>query len=116
MPAWRRALTEVLQCADGDLFAQSALQNIEEFFVNENLTLPQGKTWRTITANVFSVVNGKRILFENDRSLFHILRNGEPSAELVRERVASSMTADEIHEDVHGFFNKLKGIVGEASS
>jgi AAA domain, putative AbiEii toxin, Type IV TA system/AAA ATPase domain len=116
MPAWRRALTEVLQCADGDLFAQSALQNIEEFFVNENLTLPQGKTWRTVTANVFSVVNGKRILFENDKSLFHILRNGAPSAELVRERVASSMTADEIHEDVHGFFNKLKVIVGDASS
>jgi AAA domain, putative AbiEii toxin, Type IV TA system/AAA ATPase domain len=114
MPVWRRALAEVLQCKQDDLFAQSALQNIDGFFVNENLTLPLGKTWRTVSANVFSVVNGKRILFENDKSLFHMLRNGEPPVELVRERVAFSMTADEIHEDVHGFFNKLKVIVGDS--
>ena len=69
--------------------------------------LPPGKNWRAVPANIFTVVDGKRILFENDDSLFHSLRKGEPSVEVVRERVAAAMTADEIHEDVHRFFAKL---------
>lgn len=77
------------------------------FFADQNLTLPPGKTWRNVTANVFSVVNGKRILFEDDDSLFHRLRNGTPSVKLVREQIAMSMVTDEIHEDVHNFIGKL---------
>lgn len=114
-PAWRRAVIQVLQCTEGDLFVQSALQSIEEFFTNENLTLPKEKTWRNVGASVFSVVNGKRILFEkdgeNDASLFHILRQGKPSIEITRERVAAAMSAEEIHEDVHVFFKKLMEMV-----
>ena len=56
---------------------------------------------------MFSVVDGKRILFKNDDALFHRLRNGQPPLELVREQIALSMTADEIHEDVHQFMIKL---------
>jgi hypothetical protein len=92
---------------EDDLFAQSVLQTIDGFFADQNLTLPRGKTWRNVSANVFSVVDGKRILFENDDSLFQQLRNGEPSAQLIRETVAMSMLADEIHEDVHHFIAKL---------
>lgn len=109
--AWTRAVLQVLQVADDDLFVQSVLQTIADFFANENLTLPARKTWRNLTANIFSVVDGKRMLFENDGSLFHTLRNGEPSVELLRERVAAVMTADEIHEDVHQFFGKLMAMV-----
>ena len=110
-PAWRRAAAEVLQCAEGDLFAQATLQMIDRFFADENLTLSPGKTWRNVSANIFGAVNGKRILFENDNSLFHTLRNGTPSIELIRERVAAAMTTEEIHEDVHGFFEKLIAMV-----
>ena len=113
MPAWRRAAAEVLQCAEDDLFAQSSMQIIDGFFADENLTLPAGKTWRNVSASIFGVVNGKRILFENDSSLFHALRNGSPSVELIRERVAAAMTSNEIHEDVHGFFEKLLEMVGQ---
>jgi hypothetical protein len=111
-PAWRRAVAEVLRCAEDDLFAQSSLQTIDSFFADENLALPSGKTWRNVSANIFSVVNGKRILFENDASLFHALRHGSPSVELIKERVAGAMTSDEIHDDVHGFFKKLLEMVG----
>jgi len=81
---------------------------IDGFFADQNLTLPAGRTWYGVTANIFSVLDGKRILFENDDSLFHTLRRGTPSVEVLRERVVGLMAADEIHEDVHQFFAKLK--------
>ena len=110
--AWKRAARQQMECGEDDFFAQSILQAIDEFFTDENLTLPPGKTWRNVTASVFSVVNGKRILFENDGSLFQKLRNGSPSVELIRQRVAISMVTDEIHEDVHHFIGKLIALTG----
>lgn len=102
--AWKRAALRVLACDEGDLFAQAALKIIADFFGGQNLTLPPGKTWRNVAANVFEVVDGKRILFENNDSLFHTLRQSEPAVELIRENVAAAMAADDIHEDVHRFF------------
>lgn len=96
-----------LGCGENDLFAQPIFYVIDEFFVGQNLTLPPGKTWRNVTANVFSVVDGKRILFKDDDSLFQRLRNGALPVAPTREQVAMSMTADEIHEDVHQFISKL---------
>ncbi|MFZ1984269.1 MAG: hypothetical protein WAU91_07630, partial [Desulfatitalea sp.] len=96
-----------LQC-DGDiLFEDPTIRKIDEFFAAQNLTLPPKSTWRTLNANVFMIVDGKRILFEDDDALFYQLRKGSPSIELIRERVAISMLPDEIHEDVHSFFKKM---------
>jgi hypothetical protein len=106
-PAWRRAVIQHLECTEDDLFAQSTLRIVDDFFAGENLTLPPGRTWRNVSANVFSVVDGKRLLFENDNSLFQQLRAGQPSVPLVRERVAMSMSVDEIHDDVHAFIGRL---------
>lgn len=105
--AWRRAAVQVLESPDSDLFTEPVLRVIELFFSDQNLTLSTGKTWRNVTANIFSVVDGKRILFENGDSLFHLLRTGSPPVEVIRERVAAAMSIDEIHEDVHRFFSKL---------
>lgn len=105
--AWKRAALKERNLAEGELLALPVRDCIDEFFSGQNLTLPPGRNWRTVAANVFSVVDGKRILFENDDSLFHQLRNGEPSVQLLREQVAAVMTADEIHDDVHRFFSKL---------
>lgn len=110
-PAWRRAAALTLQAAEDDLFAASAIAAIEQFFSDEGLTLPKGKNYRYVSSNAFGAVDGKRILFKNDNSLFHTLRNGHPSIELPRERVAAVMTADEIHQDVHDFFGKLVAMV-----
>lgn len=105
--AWKRAALHQMECGEDDLFAQPVLRTIDEFFSGQNLTLPPGRTWRNLAANVFGVVDGKRILFENDDALFHQLRNGSPSVKLVREQVAMSMVVDEIHEDVHQFVGRL---------
>ena len=104
---WKRAALQQIGYEDNGLFAQPVLQMIDRFFTDQNLTLPPGKTWRNVTANVFSVVDGKRILFENDESLFHQLRNGSPPIELIRQDVAINMTDNEIHEDIHNFMKKL---------
>ena len=105
--AWRRAALRQMGYSDNNLFAQPVLQTIDQFFADQNVTLPQGKNWQNVTANVFSVVDGKRILFENDDSLFQQLRNGSPSLNLNPEKVAMDMITDEIHQDVRQFINKL---------
>ncbi len=104
--AWNRAAFNMMIL--GPLFAQPAGQVIREFFEGENLTLPRGQTWRTVSANIFQVVDGKKILFVHENSLFQRLQRHEPSVKLSRESVARNMTSDEIHEDVHCFFAKLK--------
>ncbi len=110
--AWKRAALHQMKCEKDNLFAQPVLQTIDKFFSDQNLILPVGKSWRDVTANIFSVVNGKRILFESDDSLFHQLRNDSPSLQLIREQVAISMLAEELHEDVHQFIIKLLALVG----
>lgn len=106
--AWKRMALRLLNCPEDDLFAAPVLKLIDEFFSDQNLALPRAKTWRNVSADIFAQVNGKRILFENDDSLFHTLRGGNPPLELIRESVAGIMSADEIHEDVHRFFEKLR--------
>lgn len=108
--AWKRAALTQLKCRDDDPFAQSVLQRIDQFFSDENLTLPPGKTWRNVSANVFSVVDGKKILFSGDNALFQQLSHGTPAIKAIREHVAMSMTPDEIHEDVHRFLSQLQAL------
>ena len=105
--AWKRAAARKTGLAEDTLFLYPVFQMIDEFFTGQNLTLPPGRTWRTVSANVFSVVDGKRLLFENNDSLFHQLRGGTPSLQLIREEIAIGMVADELHEDVHQFIAKL---------
>ncbi len=109
--AWMRAAFRELGIDADGLFAEPIRVLITEFFSSENLTLPPGKQWHTLSTQVFKDVDGKKLLFENDNSLFQKLRASEPSTELIREVVAVNMTAEEIHEDVFFFFSKLKNAV-----
>jgi AAA ATPase domain/AAA domain, putative AbiEii toxin, Type IV TA system len=109
--AWNRAILQIMNSDEEDLFAQPVLEIVAQFFADENLSLSKGKTWRTVSADIFNVVNGKHILFEGDSSLFHLLRKNIPSIEVLRERIASFMKSEEIHEDVHQFFQKLIAMV-----
>lgn len=105
--AWKRAALQEMESMEDDLFAQPVLRFIDDFFSAENLTLPKGKNWKDVSANIFQIIDGKRILFENDNSLFHRLRQAEPSMQLLREKIAIIMNSEEIHDDVHEFMRRL---------
>ena len=111
--AWRRAVLKRLGHDSENLFTRPVTQEVDRFFADQNLTLPPGRTWRDVTANIFSAVDGKRILFENDDSLFYALGESSPPSPVIREDVAAIMTSDEIHRDVHEFMGKLLSLVGE---
>lgn len=110
--AWQQAALRQMGSDGQDLFSQPVLDAIDTFFAGQNLHLPPGQTWRHVSADVFRVVDGKRLLFENDDSLFQRLRNGEPAVQVRREEVAMSMKREEVHEDVHQFFSKLNALAG----
>jgi hypothetical protein len=106
--AWHRAAAND---AGYDLFNQNLKQTIAEFFESENLTLPKNKDWKTVDANVFKVVDGKKILYENENSLFQKLKQMAPDLNFNKETIAGNMKESEIHEDIVRFFEKLEAIV-----
>lgn len=109
--AWGRAALHQLGLKD-DLLAQPIKRLILDFFAGENLTLPPRQVWRSVRANIFKRVDGKRILFENEGALFQQLRHYDPAIELTRETIARGMTEDEIHDDVRRFFDRLDRLFG----
>jgi hypothetical protein len=100
--AWIQAAT------GGELFHDAAAQMIKKFFKSENLNLPEGEQWRTLQTNIFKVLDGKKILFDAEESLFNSLRKCQTPVILPREKVASSMKKEEIHQDIFNFFEKLR--------
>ncbi len=104
--AWHRAVTRNLPAGDTDLFQSLRLAVVDRWFSDQLLSLPPGRTWRTVTADIFRRVDGKLILFEGDESLFQSLRAIAGMAP-TREEVAAHMLPDEIHEDVHDFMRRL---------
>ena len=106
--AWTRAATRDLSLPDGDLMAEPARQVIDGFFANENLTLPRGQTWQNVSANIFTVVDGKKLLFDSKTSLFAKLERMDPPVKTIREKIAGAMHEGEIHQDINAFFTKLR--------
>jgi hypothetical protein len=109
--AWQRAAAGLLKLPEDDLLLEPIRRTVAQFFESENLALPRGQTWRNVSANIFQVVDGKRLLFENEQALFIRLRTGDPAVSVLRETVAGSMHANELHEDIHDFFKRLSKAV-----
>lgn len=114
--AWIRAALQKIGITENEIFSAPIRELIMSFFTSENLTLPPGQTWRDVKANIFQVVDGKKLLFDNQDSLFQRLKSHPPliqpvALELTREIVAVSMVADEIHEDVHQLFDNLSKLL-----
>lgn len=105
--AWQRAAANLLKLQDAPLLLEPIRKTVVEFFGGQNLALPHGQTWRNVSANIFQVVDGKKILFEDKDALFVRLRTGDPAVNVLREVVAGGMDADELHEDIHEFFSRL---------
>jgi ABC-type dipeptide/oligopeptide/nickel transport system ATPase component len=114
--AWKRASLQRIGSTEDDLFSRPIINLIDGFFVGQNLTLPPNKTWRNVDANVFQVVDGKKMLFEDNNSLFQQLRNTQPAITIPREVVVDFMKEDEIHEDVHLLMNKIQTLTTDALS
>ena len=109
--AWQRAAASLLKLPENDLLLEPVRKTVAQFFESENLALPRGQTWRNVSANIFQVVDGKKLLFENKQALFTKLRTGDPAVSVLREIVAGAMHADELHEDIHDFFKRLSKAV-----
>ena len=107
--AWKRAVQKTGNIQG--LFMEPYNQVIENFFIDKGLTLTPGSSWQNIKTPGFNLVDGKKILFENQDSLFEQIKNIDDKLKINRSDVASVMTQDEIHEDVLLFFNNLKTIV-----
>ncbi|HLC17324.1 MAG TPA: AAA family ATPase, partial [Thermodesulfovibrionia bacterium] len=110
--AWKRAMRNRLNMTETNRFTHPYIEEIDNFFGEQNLTLPAASTWENIKANIFQEVNGKKILFEMEDSLFQrIFKLSQ--VQLTRESIATSMTADEIHKDIKEFFDKMSEIPDE---
>jgi hypothetical protein len=115
--AWIRAALSKMGVLEDEIFSDPIRELVNDFFMGENLTLPPSQTWRNVKANIFQVVNGKKLLFENGDSLFQRLKSHIPivevptNLELTRDIVAASMKPEEIHDDVHEFFKKIDSIL-----
>ncbi len=114
---WRRIVSANGQIPDGSNLLDNLVDSIVvNFFQSQNLTLPPNATWRNVSAQVFSAVDGKSLLFSGTDSLFQQIRRELHNLELSRKRVAESMTADEIHQDIHDFFARLRSAVDSAKT
>ncbi len=105
--AWERAVLNKLNLQEANFFSQPILQIINEFFEEQNLSLPKRSSWKNVVANIFKEVNGKKILFENPDSLFQRIRKLSGFL-LNRETIASTMLPEELHEDIETFLKKLE--------
>ncbi|MDR3246912.1 MAG: AAA family ATPase [Prevotellaceae bacterium] len=113
--AWKRAVQKEGNIQD--LFMEPYNNLIEEFFLRENLTLPTGNTWKNVKAQVFSIIDGKKLLFENKDSLFEQIKNVDDlKLKINRSMVASAMTQEEIHNDIDVFFNNLATIAEDENN
>jgi len=104
--AWRRAILDIRNDQENNIFNQPMQEMIDRFFAEQNLTLPPGNTWRDVNANIFEVVDGKRILFEQQESLFQKLYQTY-EIKINRETVSKNFIPEELHADVFDFFEKL---------
>lgn len=108
---WKKGVRQVLN-SDDELFLSPFYNIISDFFTEQNLTLPPKKNWFDLDANVFKVVNGKKILFDSENSLFNKLRKSNEELSVTRESVAGAMEEFELHQDVKRLFEKINKLVG----
>lgn len=111
-PAWKRAISKQLNQPIDSLFLSPYNKIITDFFTEQNLTLPPNATWRDVKANIFSIVDGKKLLFENKDSLFQCIKASNNKQLIInRQTIAASMLKEELHQDIIDFFNFLADTV-----
>jgi hypothetical protein len=81
------------------------------YHTTEKLELRKNENWKTIDAEIFATIDGKKILFEKQNFLFMQLRNFDENIVINRETLSSNMLGEEIHEDIMTLFDKLENII-----
>jgi hypothetical protein len=109
-PAWDKVVWNHLGSETYLLFDQEYNKTINSFFESENLILPKSTNWRSLKASIFSLVDGKKLLFENEDSLFQQLKQINQDLNLNQETIAANMQKSEIHQDITDFFSKLEAL------
>jgi len=110
--AWKRAVQSLTKQNIDDLFMQPYNNVIDTFFAEQNLLLPPNSTWENVKAQIFSVLDGKKLLFENQDCLFKRIKEVDNTEiKINRSMVAAEMKDEEIHEDVKLFFENLTKII-----
>jgi hypothetical protein len=97
---------------EDNLFSSEYTALVNDFFAGQNLTLPKNASWKTVQANIFQVIDGKTILFGNNKdSLFNQIKEKSNGQLIItRTKVASAMTREELHIDIEKFFENLEKI------
>jgi predicted ATPase len=108
--AWKRAILDLINEKESNLFSNSIEKVIDDFFSEESIALPKNYSWRNVSANIFQVVDGKKILFEKENSLFHRISQSS-GLKINRDKVARNLLPEEIHEDIVHFFDHLETMV-----
>ena len=94
------------------LFFEPYRSIIDAFFTNENLQLPPNSSWKNVNASIFKVLDGKKLLFENKDCLFEKIKDyANSSLKINRTILAQNMDFEEIHIDIHHFFDNLQYII-----
>jgi hypothetical protein len=88
------------------MFQSQVDKIVTDFFDEQNLSLPKKSTWENVDANIFKIIDGKRILFDDDKSLFNQLQ--KEGFGVSREDVALRMNSSEIHIDIKSLFSKIE--------
>jgi len=112
--AWKRAVAKILNIKNQneDLFFQPYTKLIDDFFANENLSLPPNAKWKNVNASIFKVLDGKKLLFENEDCLFEQIRDeSKNQVKINRQSISNAMKPEEVHEDVENFFTNLSKII-----
>jgi hypothetical protein len=106
--AWNRAVAKELKEATDNLFLSPYYQLISDVFLAQNLNLPPHANWKTLNIQIFKIIDGKKLLFEDQDSLFNQIKSiGDKALKINRSSVASAMLPTEIHEDIVQFFDNL---------
>jgi len=109
--AVRSAYDITVPIANAPLFFNPINNAINEFFSSEGLNLPKGRNWQKLDTHAIKSVDGKKLLFEANNSLFNKLRSIDNNLSITREGVASMMTEQEMHQDILHLFNKIETII-----
>ncbi|TRX40056.1 ATP-dependent nuclease [Flavobacterium restrictum] len=112
--AWKRAVCSTLNFdfESPNLYTVPYMNLIDNFFSSENLTLPFNSTWRELNASIFKVLDGKKLLFENQNCLFEQIKKLNNDDLIInRLSVSNNMKETDLHQDIVNLFDNLSRII-----